>query len=123
MALNTILVMCSFIQIPQIVLAGLLRSEGATKQAMQGILIGTGLNIILDYFFIMQLKWGIAGAAWATILGNLGGGIFYLFYFRFSGTLLSIHWQNFKPTKEMIGNIVPVKLDECRGFYYMGSRA
>lgn len=106
----SILVMCSFIQIPQIVLAGLLRSEGATKQAMQGILIGTGLNIILDYFFIMQLKWGIAGAAWATILGNFGGGIFYLFYFRFSGTLLSIHWQNFKPTREMIGNIIAIGL-------------
>jgi tRNA-2-methylthio-N6-dimethylallyladenosine synthase len=30
---------------------------------------------------------------------------------------------HFEGCKEMIGNIVPVKLDECRGFYYMGSRA
>lgn len=104
----SILVMCSFIQIPQIVLAGLLRSEGATKQAMHGILMGTGLNIILDYLFIMHLNWGISGAAWATILGNFGGVIYYLLYFRFSGTLLSIHWHHFKPTKEMIWNIVAI---------------
>ena len=106
----SILVMCSFIQIPQIVLAGLIRSEGATKQAMNGILVGTGLNIILDYLFIMRFGWGIAGAAWATVLGNLGGVCYYLCYFVFSGTLLSIHWRYLKPTQEMIKNIVAIGL-------------
>ena len=106
----SILVACSFIQIPQIVLAGLIRSEGATKQAMNGILVGTGLNIILDYLFIMRFNFGIAGAAWATVLGNLGGVIYYLLYFCFSGTLLSIHWKNFKPSQEMIKNIIEIGL-------------
>ena len=106
----SILVMCSFIQIPQIVLAGLIRSEGATKQAMNGILVGTGLNIILDYLFIMRFGWGIAGAAWATVLGNLGGVCYYLCYFVLSGTLLSIHWRYLKPTQEMIKNIVAIGL-------------
>ena len=30
---------------------------------------------------------------------------------------------HFEGCKEMIGSIVPVRLDECRGFYYMGSKA
>ncbi len=29
---------------------------------------------------------------------------------------------HFPGTEDMIGEIIPVKLDECRGFYYMGSR-
>ena len=106
----SIMITCSFVQILQIVLAGLLRSEGATKKAMYGILVGTGLNIIFDYLFIMRFGWGISGAAWATILGNLGGVIYYLLYFRFSGTLLSIHWHDFKPSQEMVSNIVAIGL-------------
>ena len=30
---------------------------------------------------------------------------------------------HFEGCKDLIGSIVPVRLDECRGFYYMGSRA
>ena len=104
----SILISCSFIQILQIVLAGLIRSEGATKKAMYGILVGTGLNIILDYIFILHFHWGIAGAAWATILGNLGGVFYYLFYFFYSKTLLSIHWRYFIPTQQMVKNIISI---------------
>ena len=106
----SIMITCSFIQILQIVLAGLIRSEGATKQAMYGILLGTGLNIILDYLFILKFGWGIAGAAWATILGNLGGVCYYLFYFHFLATLLSISLRDFKPTSLMVKNIVAIGL-------------
>ena len=106
----SILINYSFVQILQIVLAGLIRSEGSTKQAMYGILIGTGLNIVLDYLFIMHLHWGIAGAAWATILGNLGGVCYYIGYFSISGTVLSIHWKYFKPTVEMVKNIILIGL-------------
>ena len=106
----SILISCSFIQILQIVLAGLIRSEGATQKAMYGILVGTGLNIILDYFFILRFHWGIAGAAWATIFGNLGGVFYYLFYFSRSKTLLSIHWKYFQPTSQMVKNIVAIGL-------------
>ena len=106
----SILVACSFIQIPQIVLAGLLRSEGATKHAMYGILIGTTTNIVLDYLFIMCFNWGISGAAWATVLGNLAGVCYYFLYFIFSDTILSIHWRHFQPTKDMIENIIEIGL-------------
>ena len=106
----SILVLCSTVQILQIVLSGLIRSEGATQKAMQGILVGTGLNIILDYLFILRFGWGISGAAWATILGNTGGVLYYLGYFIFSGTLLSLHWKYFFPSLLMIKNIVKIGL-------------
>ena len=77
---------------------------------MNGILVGTGLNIILDYLFILRFNWGIEGAAWATILGNLGGVCYFICYFIFSDTFLSIHWKYFKPTQKMILNIVKIGL-------------
>ena len=45
----------------------ILRSEGDSKRAMQAMVVGGVLNIILDPIFIYTLKMGIAGAAWATL--------------------------------------------------------
>lgn len=38
-------------------------------------------NIILDYIFIVELKWGIAGAALATGISQVLGGVIPLIYF------------------------------------------
>lgn len=54
----------------QIILPALLRSEGRVKEAVIGMMLGTVLNIVLDPIFIIVLKQGVAGAAWATVIGN-----------------------------------------------------
>ncbi|MCQ2553636.1 MAG: polysaccharide biosynthesis C-terminal domain-containing protein, partial [Clostridia bacterium] len=48
-----------------------LRGRGYSKFEMVGITSGNILNIILDPIFIYYFGWGIAGAAWATILSSL----------------------------------------------------
>lgn len=58
----------------------LIRAEGAAKQAMYGLFIGTGANIILDPLFIFVFKMGVTGAAIATVIGQ-GLGMLYYFYF------------------------------------------
>ncbi len=61
----------------------LLRAEGAAKEAMIGLFIGTGMNIILDPLFIFGFNMGVTGAAVATVLGNGAGMLYYLqFYLR-----------------------------------------
>lgn len=61
----------------------LLRSEGAIKDGFIGNLSGTVVNLILDPLFIMVLKMGVAGAAAATVIGNLVATVYYLrFIFR-----------------------------------------
>ncbi len=40
-----------------------------------------GTNMILDYLFIAQFRWGVAGAALATVCGYLVGGVIPLVYF------------------------------------------
>lgn len=106
----SILTLFSFVQILQVVLAGLIRSEGATRQAMNGIFIGTGLNIVLDYLFILRWGWGVEGAAWATLAGNACGVVYYLFYFKSKRSLLSLSLRYWGPDKHMMFEVLAIGL-------------
>ena len=48
-----------------------IRSDGSPKFAMASTLAGAVVNIILDPIFIFVFKWGMMGAAVATILGQI----------------------------------------------------
>lgn len=67
------------------------RGEGAAKASMVGGMIGTVANIILDPVFIMGLGMGTAGAAIATVLGNLLACGYYLYYFLEKSEMISLH--------------------------------
>ena len=57
------------------------RSEGASKEAMIGSMIGTIANIALDPILISGFHLGAAGAAVATTLGNILASVYYFWYF------------------------------------------
>ena len=102
-----LVIIAAFTPIPvlQVVLAGLVRSEGATRKAMNGMLIGIVTNIILDPIFILDwgLGLGTAGAAWATAIGNAFGVLFFIHHFLSKKTLLSIKPRDFKPSATIYG--------------------
>lgn len=54
-----------------VVMASVIRAEGAILPGMLSNIAGTVTNIILDPVFILGLNMGVAGAAIATVLGNL----------------------------------------------------
>ncbi|MGM9619398.1 MAG: MATE family efflux transporter [Oscillospiraceae bacterium] len=49
----------------------IIRSDGSPKFAMASTLAGAALNIVLDPIFIFPLRWGMMGAAVATVLGQV----------------------------------------------------
>lgn len=59
-------------------LGHLLRSEGATKKASAGMILGGLTNIVLDYIFVVMLNMGAAGAGIATCLANVASLIYLL---------------------------------------------
>lgn len=59
--------------------SNILRTEGLAKQAMTGSILGSVANIILDPIFIFVLGKGAAGAAIATVLGNLLADTYYTY--------------------------------------------
>lgn len=69
----------------------LLRSSGYPSKAMRIMLTAIGLNILLDALFILVFQWGIAGAAWATVLAQITAMILELKHF--SNSNHQIHFK------------------------------
>ena len=88
----------------------LIRSEGGAKISMMGMMIGTGINIILDPVFIFVLHQGVSGAAAATLIGNSAGLLFYISYYQRGKSLVSIHPRYFSPKKRIYSEIIQVGL-------------
>ena len=61
-------------------MAGMIRADGSPKYSMAGLLLGCITNIILDPIFIFVFHWGVKGAAWATIAGQILNAFLYLAY-------------------------------------------
>ncbi len=96
----------SFVLTLQVVLPHFLRSEGRIKEAVIGMVIGTACNIALDPLFILVLGQGVAGAAWATIIGNGLAVIYFLFVYLKGQTLLSIRPKDFKPSARIFSEVL-----------------
>ena len=94
----------------QSVLPALLRSEGRVKEAVIGMVIGTGLNIVLDPVFILLLHQGVAGAAWATIIGNIFAVVYYLSIYLRGKTSLSVFPRDFKPSRRILAEVLKIGL-------------
>lgn len=62
-------------------MAALMRSEGRPKQAMLFVTVGSVLNCALDPLFIFVFRWGIRGAAAATVVSECVSAILVLRFF------------------------------------------
>lgn len=58
----------------------LIRADGAPTYSMLAMLSGAIINTILDPLFIFAFDWGIEGAAWATVIGQIFSACMILFY-------------------------------------------
>lgn len=79
---GTVIFMMMPIFIVQTTMSSIIRTDGSPNYAMVGMLAGAIFNIIGDPIAIFTLKLGIAGAAYATIIGQLLSFIIYATYFR-----------------------------------------
>ena len=58
----------------------IIRADGSPKFAMLSTLAGAVVNIVLDPIFIFTFKWGMAGAAAATVIGQIVTAILSVLY-------------------------------------------
>lgn len=76
--------------------SNIIRAEGHAKTAMMGMIIGNMMNIILDPVMILGFGWNVAGAAVATVIGNIGAALFYGYHLLSKNTMLSIHLRDYR---------------------------
>lgn len=88
----------------------IIRSEGASKDAMLGNIAGSITNIILDPIMILALDMGVSGAAIATVIGNAVACTVYASYFFRKQTFLSIHPRDFRPTLRLAWDVASIGL-------------
>lgn len=72
------------------------RADGNPRNSMISMMIGAGFNIIFDYIFIVQMGWGMKGAAYATIGGQFLSMTWQLAYFLGPKANVQLAIQNMK---------------------------
>lgn len=78
----------------------LVRIDGSPKYAMATSIVGTVLNIFLDWLFIFPLGWGLEGAAKATAISFGIAGLMIVGYFVFMPRTLEFY--RLKPTAKSL---------------------
>lgn len=58
----------------------LIRADGSPRMTMLCNLLGAVINTALDAIFVLALDWGMSGAAWATIIGQIISGTVAIAY-------------------------------------------
>ena len=79
----------------------IIRADGSPKFAMFSTLLGAVINIILDPIFIFVFKWGMMGAAVATVIGQIATAFLAIWYLCHTKTV-KIHKNNFSPEYKTI---------------------
>lgn len=58
-----------------------IRADGSPTCSMVSMLVGAAINLVLDPLFIFGFHWGMAGAAWATVIGQFASFLICVWYF------------------------------------------
>ena len=87
------------------VMNSMIRADGSPAYAMLAMLAGAVINIALDPLFIYVCKWGIAGAAWATVIGQSASFAVCACYFRKPKTF-RLQKDSFLPDRGVLGNVI-----------------
>lgn len=87
------------------VMNSMIRADGSPTYAMAAMLTGAITNILLDPLFIFVFKWGIAGAAWATVIGQTASFLACVIYFLKPKTFV-LHKRSFIPNGDVLSSIL-----------------
>ena len=85
-----------------------IRSDGSPKIAMLSMLIGAGINIILDPVFIFMFGMGVRGAAIATVISQITSAIWILYYFTKGKSNLKIKKEHLALDKSVVLSIFSI---------------
>nr|MDE7326088.1 MATE family efflux transporter [Lachnospiraceae bacterium] len=93
--------------------ASLLRSIGNSVIPLVFLAISTVLNIVLDFWFVVGLSWGVAGAAWATVIAQYVSGVGIAVYALIRVPYLKMTRQERRIRKKCLNGIAGFSVLTC----------
>jgi putative MATE family efflux protein len=88
----------------------MMRASGYPAKAMYTMLIGVIANIIIAPIFIFKLKWGIKGAAIATIISMFIGLCFVMYHFMNTSSMLRLRRKNIGLNPKIVWAVASIGL-------------
>ena len=86
-----------------------IRADGSPAWSMASMLGGAIINIALDPAFIYGAHWGMAGAAWATVIGQaVSFAVSFAYFFRTKTFKLTL--KSFIPDFKVFANVLKLGL-------------
>ena len=82
----------------------LIRADGSPKMAMFVTVSGAVINIVLDALFVFGFQWGMYGAAWATVIGQIISAAIAIRYLMHYHTV-TLEKQHFIPSGKVLAQI------------------
>lgn len=92
----------------QITFERILQGTGRSILSMITQGVGAIVNIILDPVFIFVLDLGVAGAAWATVIGQVCGAALAVFLNHHYNKDIHLDFRGFRPNGHIIGGIYAI---------------
>ena len=109
-----ICILCSFGVFVEITFERFLQATGRTVYSMITQLAGALTNIILDPILIFGLlgfpKLGIAGAAWATVIGQCVGAVVAVTLNHFKNPEVHLRLRHIRPNGRLMGEITAISI-------------
>lgn len=109
-----ICILCSFGVFVEITFERFLQATGRTIYSMITQLTGAITNIILDPILIFGLlgfpKLGIAGAAWATVIGQCVGAVVAVMLNHFKNPEVHLRLRHIRPNGRLMGEITAISI-------------
>lgn len=93
-------------------LSNMARADGNPKLSMYSIMIGAGLNVLLDPLFIFVFHWAVAGAAFATGISQVISALILIHYFARKSTM-RLHRGNMKLNFGICRSVMVLGISSC----------
>ncbi len=82
------------------------RAQGNPRNTMNAMLFGAVFNIVFDYVLIYIFHMGMRGAAWATVLGQVGTSVWQLCFLVSEKSLIPLKFHKFQFDSKICAKII-----------------
>lgn len=90
--------------------SAMLRGVGDSKTPLYLLIAASLMNVILDLLFVIVFGWGVAGAAWATLISQAFSFIGAMLFFGRTGSHMKVEVRTLKWDKDIFSSMLKIGL-------------